>query len=319
MNRTTSLATGAIAASVLALSGLTIAQAQAATSTRTPHAAPHVAARVPGESATARHQKRQVLALLAAYTTGNQGAFAVINPKKLIQHDPTIADGLSGLRAWLAAAPAGSIVVHPVRVLVDGAYVFVHSETDLPTGRTTSWDIFRFEQGKIVEHWDSRQPLGPANGAGHTELDGPTKVTNLGATTANKRLAWTAMTKFLIDGDTSVYGEPMWNASAYIQHSEGTKTDGTAGSKPILSQWIHDGTLVYTKVEKVLGEGDFVLVVSQGSFAGTPFSFYDFFRMAHGQIVEHWDILQPLTPAADAKNANTQFDFPQDEPVAGRH
>lgn len=316
MNRKTSLATAAITASVLALSGVAVADAQTRTGAAAHSAA---AAQVSAESTTARHEKQQVLALLAAYTSGDQAAFNVINPKKFIQHDPAIADGLSGLKAWLAAAPAGSIAVHPVRVLVDGRYVLVHSETDLPAGKTTSWDIFRFEQGKIVEHWDSRQPLAPANGAGHTELDGPTKVTDLGATAADKRLAWTAMTKFLIDGDISVYGEPMWNADAYIQHSEGANSDGTAGSKPILSQWIENGTLVYSKIEKVLGEGDFVLVISQGSFAGTPYSFYDFFRMAKGQIIEHWDILQPLTPTADAKNTNTQFDFPQDEPAAGRY
>jgi len=316
MNRKTSLATAAITASVLALSGLAVANAQTATGTAAQSAA---AAQISAESATARHEKQQVLALLAAYTSGEQGAFNVINPKKFIQHDPAIADGLSGLKAWLAAAPTGSIVVHPVRVLVDGAYVLVHSETDLPTGKTTSWDIFRFEQGKIVEHWDSRQPLEPANGAGHTELDGPTKVTDLGATVADKRLAWTAMTEFLVDGDISVYGEPMWNADAYIQHSEGANSDGIAGSKPILSQWIENGTLVYSTIEKVLGEGNFVLVISQGSFAGTPYSFYDFFRMAKGQIIEHWDILQALTPAADAKNTNTQFDFPQDEPAADQY
>ena len=313
MNRKTSLAAAAITASVLAVSGLTVANAQTSTSTAAHSSA---AGRVWGESATARHEKQQVLALLAAYTSGDTSAFNVINPKKFIQHDPAIADGLSGLKAWLAAAPTGSIVVHPVRVLVDGTYVFVHSETDLPTGKTTSWDIFRFEQGKIVEHWDSRQPLEPANGAGHTELDGPTQATDLGATAATKRLAWTAMTDFLIDGDVSVYGEPMWNADGYIQHSEGANSDGIAGSKPILTQWIEDGTLVYNKIEKVLGEGDFALVISQGSFAGTPYSYYDFFRMAHGQIIEHWDILQPLTPIADAKNTNAQFDFPQDEPAA---
>ena len=43
-----------------------------------------------------------------------------------------------------------------------------------------------------------------------------------------------------------------------------------------------------------------------------PYSFYDFFRMAQGQIQEHWDVLQPLTPPDQAKNSNGQFNFPQD-------
>ena len=53
-------------------------------------------------------------------------------------------------------------------------------------------------------------------------------------------------------------------------------------------------------------------MVSQGSLFGTPYSFYDLFRMARGQITEHWDVLQPLTPPGQAKNTNGQVDFPQD-------
>ena len=261
---------------------------------------------------TAAQEKQAVLDLLAAYGTGDQSAFDVINPNKFIQHDPQIGDGLVGLKAWLASIPPGQISVKPVRVLADGPYVAVHSQTTLPSGETTSWDIFRFEQGKIVEHWDTRQPINPPNGAGHTELDGPTTVTDLAATESNKRLAWTAIATVFRDGDLSQYGEPIWNAASYIQHSEAMNTDGIAGSKPLVEQFIGSGSLVYTKIAKVIGEGNFALVINECSLTGTPYSFYDFFRMAQGQIQEHWDVLQPLTPPDQAKNSNGQFDFPQD-------
>ena len=45
----------------------------------------------------------------------------------------------NGLQAGLAAIPLGQISVKPVRVLVDGPYVAVHSKTTLPSGDTTSW------------------------------------------------------------------------------------------------------------------------------------------------------------------------------------
>jgi predicted SnoaL-like aldol condensation-catalyzing enzyme len=99
-------------------------------------------------------------------------------------------------------------------------------------------------------------------------------------------------------------------AAGYIQHSEGINADGIAGSKPIIEQLIGSGNLVYDKIDKVIGEGNFALVISEGSFQHTPYSFYDFFRMAHGQIQEHWDVLQPLTPPDQAKNNNGQFNFP---------
>jgi predicted SnoaL-like aldol condensation-catalyzing enzyme len=261
---------------------------------------------------THARKKDAVLDLLAAYSTGEQSAFDVINPNKFIQHDPQIGDGLAGLKAWLTSIPPGQIAVKPVRVVVDGPYVAVHSETVLPSGDTTSWDIFRFEQGKITEHWDTRQPIGPPNGAGHTELDGPTTVTDLAATEYNKSLAWTAIATVFRDGDLSQYGEPIWNAAGYIQHTEGMNADGIAGSKPIVEQFIGSRAAVYTKIDKVIGEGDFVLVISECNVGGTPYSFYDFFRMAQGQITEHWDVLQPLTPPNQAKNINGQFNFPQD-------
>jgi predicted SnoaL-like aldol condensation-catalyzing enzyme len=112
------------------------------------------------------------------------------------------------------------------------------------SGDTTSWDIFRFEHGKIAEHWDTRQPLGPPNGAGHTELDGPATVTDRAATQANKRLAWAAIATVFRDGDLSQYGEPLWNAAGYIQHSQTMTADGIGGSKPVVEQFTGSGSLV---------------------------------------------------------------------------
>jgi predicted SnoaL-like aldol condensation-catalyzing enzyme len=305
MNRKTRTAVIAAGASLIALSGLSAAQAS------TPTTSSGAATR-DGSTATEAREKKAVLNLLAAYRTGSTAAFDAINPKKFIQHDPQVADGLSGLKAWLASAGQGQIAVKPVRVLVDGSYVLVHSQTTLPSGPTVAWDVFRFEQGKIVEHWASRQPEHGPNPAGHTELDGPTTVTDRPATQLNKRQAWKAMASILRDGDFSLYGEPLYNAAGYIQHSEGTTTDGAAASKAVLQQFVESGTLVYTKIEKILGEGNFVLVIGQGSFAGTPFSFYDLFRVDKGKLTEHWDVLEPLTPAGQAKNTNGQYDFPQD-------
>jgi predicted SnoaL-like aldol condensation-catalyzing enzyme len=306
MNGKTRFGAVAVGAAVIALSALSVAQASAQAS------AP---ARAGQESSspvavTAAQEEHAVLDLLAAYSTGDQSAFDVINPDKFIQHDPQIGDGLAGLKAWLASIPPGQISVTPVRVLVDGPYVAVHSETMLPSGDTTSWDIFRFEQGKIVEHWDTRQPIAPPNGAGHTELDGPATVTDRAATESNKWVGWTAITKVFVDGDISLYGEPIWNAAGYIQHSEGINADGIAASKPIIGQLLASGNLVYDKIDKVIGDGNFVLVISDGSFERTPYSFYDLFRMARGQIQEHWDVLQPLTPPGQAENTNGQVTFP---------
>ncbi|MBQ8069741.1 MAG: hypothetical protein IJ202_02690, partial [Bacteroidales bacterium] len=57
-------------------------------------------------------------------------------------------------------------------------------------GPKVGFDIFRFEDGKIVEHWDNLQetPKG-ANPSGHTMLDGTTEIKDLDKTAENKTLA----------------------------------------------------------------------------------------------------------------------------------
>lgn len=79
-----------------------------------------------------------------------------------IQHNPTIPDGRQAAIEMLEpkfSQPSASFAVK--RVLVDGDLAMVHlhgrpSEDSL--GGAVA-DIFRLENGKIVEHWDVLQPV----------------------------------------------------------------------------------------------------------------------------------------------------------------
>jgi predicted SnoaL-like aldol condensation-catalyzing enzyme len=57
----------------------------------------------------------------------------------------------------------------------------------------------------------------------------------------------------------------------------------------------------------VLGEGNFVLVVSEGTFGDRSRSYYDLYRLQDEKIAEHWDTLESIPPRADWKNANGKF------------
>ena len=50
----------------------------------------------------------------------------------------------------------------------------------------------------------------------------------------------------------------------------------------------------YERVHTVLAEGDFVLVVSQGTFGDRPISYYDLYRIQNGKIAEHWDCAEKM-------------------------
>ena len=97
----------------------------------------------------------------------------------------------------------------------------------------------------------------------------------------------------------------------YIQHNPAIG-DGLSGLAAALEGMAKQGiTLEYKTVHKVLGEGNFVLAISEGAFAGKSTSFYDLFRVENGKIVEHWDVMETIMPEAQWKNSNGKFNFPR--------
>jgi len=63
----------------------------------------------------------------------------------------------------------------------------------------------------------------------------------------------------------------------------------------------------FTRNHMILGEGNFVLSVSEGRYGGDYVSFYDLFRMENGKFVEHWDVIEPIQPREKWKNQNGKF------------
>src|SRR5579863_10239040 len=63
----------------------------------------------------------------------------------------------------------------------------------------------------------------------------------------------------------------------------------------------------YTKVHKILGQGNLVLVMSEGLFDAKPTAFYDLYRIENGKQVEHWDVIETIPPSDQWKHANGKF------------
>jgi predicted SnoaL-like aldol condensation-catalyzing enzyme len=93
------------------------------------------------------------------------------------------------------------------------------------------------------------------------------------------------------------------NPAKYIQHNLGV-ADGLAG----LGAALQALPLGFAKVNTVrVFQGDFVLTVSEGRFAGKACAYSDLFRVAAGKIAEHWDTIQDIPPRASWKNENGKF------------
>jgi predicted SnoaL-like aldol condensation-catalyzing enzyme len=66
-----------------------------------------------------------------------------------------------------------------IRIFADGDFVVAQSEYDF-FGPKVEFDVFRFEGGEIVEHWDNLQEkCSHLNLSGRSQLDGPTEVVDL--------------------------------------------------------------------------------------------------------------------------------------------
>lgn len=253
-------------------------------------------------------KKQQVVELLKAIETGASEPVGYINADNYKQHNLGIADGLAGFGEALAALPKGSARVNTVRVFEDGDYVFAHTEYNF-FGEKIGFDIFRFEDGKIVEHWDNLQetPKQP-NPSGRTMTDGTTEIKDLDKTADNKALARSFVDDILVNGRMEKLAG-YFDGDNYIQHNPSIP-DQLSGLGKALEAMAKQGiTMTYSQIHKVLGEGNFVLVVSEGQIGGVHSSFYDLFRIENGKIAEHWDTIEPIAAKATWKNQNGKFGF----------
>lgn len=250
--------------------------------------------------------KEQVTALIKSLETGDSTALSYLSPSKYIQHNPWAPDGIAGFKGFVASLPKGKTKANTVRVFQDGDFVFSHNDTTLYSPQITI-DVFRFEGGKIVEHWDNLQdtPAKP-NPAGHTMTDGPTAVADLDKTEANKKLVRSLIEDVFMSGKMEQLAS-YFQGDKYIQHNF-LGSDGVSGLGSMMQLLAKQGkALTITKIHRVLGEGNFVLVMSEGSFGGKPTAFFDLFRVEAGKIAEHWDVIQEIPPKEQWKNANGKF------------
>jgi len=93
-----------------------------------------------------------------------ENAFRIYAGTVYRQHNPLIEDGMEGLRKFVASIMANHPDAHGEikRVFADGDYVILHSHwhglSNSPRGEAVV-DIYRSENGKVVEHWDVIQPI----------------------------------------------------------------------------------------------------------------------------------------------------------------
>ena len=260
--------------------------------------------------AQAMNNTEKALALISTFATGDTDTACDLLADDYIQHNlayGTGADAFIGSVEYLASADAKT-TVNNIRAFEDGDKVFLQTIYNFAgAGEQVAFDIFRFdENGKIAEHWDNLAALAEPNPSGHTQIDGTMEVTDLDKTDENREL----VKSFLYDvmqGNNLDKTPDYFDGDNYIQHNSGI-ADGVSGLNAALGALAEQGvSMVYDEVRMVLAQGNFVLAVSEGTFAGAPTSYYDLWRVENGKIAEHWDVMETITDPSTWQNQNGKF------------
>lgn len=247
----------------------------------------------------------KAVALIESLGTDNLGPVAYINPDKYIQHNLAVADGLEGFGALVAILPEETSAKN-IRVFQDGDYVFMHNEYEF-FGPKVAFDVFRFEEGLIVEHWDNlAMTAEDVNPSGRGQLDGTRVIKDEEKTQTNKTLVKNMMNDVFMGAAPEKITDYI-STESYFQHNIAV-ADGLEGLGQALAALAEAGTpMIYTKNHMILGQGNFVLAISEGEFLGNHVAYYDLFRLADGKVVEHWDVIEEIAPEEEWKNNNGKF------------
>lgn len=227
-------------------------------------------------------------------------AMATFTGAQYRQHSTGVGDGQEGFVAFftefLARNPKRDI--HILRALQDGRQVFLQAYQSLNDGEA-QWvtaDMFDSDdEGRIIEHWDVIGEYVADTGEGRSNVDGPTEVTDLDRTDANKNLVREFYQTCLIGGDTTKASEFV-DQDRFIEHGSAASEGSAAPSRGL-------GQMTYTAVDRLVGEGNFVAVLSHAEADGQALCAMDLFRVEAGLIAEHWPLSEPIPPRDEWTNS----------------
>jgi predicted SnoaL-like aldol condensation-catalyzing enzyme len=255
---------------------------------------------------------QQDMAVAVLRSTQSKKVYApvtYINPAKFIQHDLHVPDGANAFVQAIQNGQFKGDTLNIQRVFTDSNVVVMHSRLQIDT--TKAWiqfDVFRFEDGRIVEHWNNRA-LEVNDKDSSTQFDGTRRILASVSTSATRTLIQNATDELFIKGNWSKVAT-YFNLSKFAQHRNGWGRDGAAFRDSVAL--IPDGTPYYESIKFIHVKGDFALVMSQGypnpvSGNGLPVAHYDLFRVSENKIVEQWEVVEEIPPMNLWSNPNGKW------------
>ena len=242
------------------------------------------------------------IALINSMEPGDGETFLrLTSPKTYVQHSAHSPDGQAATFAMYPMVK-GKVHAKVARAFQDGEFAVIHADLNMFGKDLVTFQIWRFESGLAVEHWDATQPKSGPNPDGNSMSDGSTEVTDLDKTDANKAVVKGLLENVFIGGKFDQVSTYI-SDSKYIQHDSmvANGLEGLQKASTVLKDFHMKA------VKRILGQGNFVLAASQATFNGADIASYDLFRLENSKIVEHWDVLASIAPPSEWKNRNGMF------------
>ncbi len=215
------------------------------------------------------------------------------------QHSTGVRDGVEGFveffEPFIKRNPKREIEI--VRGWEDGQYVFLQAYQNINDGEAqwVTTDFFDTDENdKIIEHWDVIAAYTGSTPSGHTEVDGPTEVTDLHKTEENKTLVRNLIQEALMEGgDPSRI--PEFVAKEYTQHNK----EVPDGREHFMALAINPNRpLNYKRIVLLVGQGNFVATLCEANWndgsLNQDYAQVDIFRVENGKVIEHWDNVEPV-------------------------
>ena len=242
----------------------------------------------------------KVEALFAGINAGDvEGATQYIDPVRFVQHNPLAANGVQGIEELIHESSGDQLQWDVVRTLHDGPYV-VTQGTKQPSVQDLFFEIFRLEEGMIVERWAFSADGAPPNQSGHTQTNGPTKPNPSETTEKSKALVRRYYeTVHIARNEDNM--QQYFNGDRCIRHEPGVH-DGVAAFLNDMHRLIKNRTI--DEIKLLIGQNDFVFVAAKGTHAGEPCVYIDLYRVEDGKIAERWGLSEQVPPRQAWKNHN---------------
>lgn len=247
-------------------------------------------------------------AVTAIFVDADVDAARTLLAPGYIQHNVAVPTGADPILGFIPVLEESGIELTTHRVITEDDMVVLHNTYNnaqaLGAETLVAFDVFRVENGQVVEHWDNLSVPPAETVSGRSMTDGPTEVVDIELTAQNKALVEGFIADVLQGGAPDRITDYI-STNTYMQHNP-LVGDGLHGLGTALAAMAEAGQeMAYTETHLVVAEGNFVFAASEGTIGETTTAFFDLFRVKNGLVVEHWDTVSEIP--ADMSHDNGKF------------